>query len=193
MLKEVERCQVGVTGHRILTDLDQVQSGIANAFRRIALVYPNRCLTLFSSLAPGADQMAADAVLQQLGGRLVAVLPFATDDYAQEFTTNTRTEFQRLLARSDTVLTLPPTPTYAEAYESAGLLILESCDVLLAVWDGQEAQAQGGTGAIVNAARAQSKPIIIVRAGNRMPGTDQPTTLGNAQGEVLTERLRETL
>ena len=63
------------------------------------------------------------------------------------------------------------------------------CDVLLAVWDGQEAQGLGGTGEIVARARGLGKPVVIVRAGNRLPGTEDPTTLGEEQGRVMLEGL----
>jgi hypothetical protein len=56
------------------------------------------------------------------------------------------------------------------------------------VWDGQGAQGQGGTGGIVAEARKCGLPIAWVHAGNRRPGTLEPTSLGAEQGEVSFER-----
>jgi len=67
--------------------------------------------------------------------------------------------------------------------------VVDNCDVLIAVWDGEGAQGQGGTGEIVARARSQGKPVVIVRAGNRKPGTLEPTTLGDEQGRVIVEGL----
>ncbi len=45
--------------------------------------------------------------------------------------------------------------------------------------------------AAYEAAGAMGKPIVIVRAGNRIPGTRVATSLGEEQGRVLVERLTE--
>jgi hypothetical protein len=67
--------------------------------------------------------------------------------------------------------------------------VLEDCDVLLAIWDGQDAQGQGGTGGTVAEARARGIPVVWVHAGNRRPGTHEPTSLGDEQGQVTYENL----
>jgi len=66
--------------------------------------------------------------------------------------------------------------------------VLDRCDLLLAIWDGLAAQRQGGTGAIVAEARRRGLPLAWVHAGNRKPGTTEPTTLGDQQGTVTYER-----
>ena len=91
--------------------------------------------------------------------------------------------------RAAEVVVVPAAPTREAGYEQAGRYVLDHSDVLLAVWDGQGAQGQGGTGEIVARARQQGKPVVIVRAGNRKPGTQEPTTPGPEQGKVLVERL----
>ncbi len=45
-------------------------------------------------------------------------------------------------------------------------------DVLLALWDGQNAQGQGGAGEIVALARQKGLPLAWVKCGNRLPGTN---------------------
>jgi hypothetical protein len=65
--------------------------------------------------------------------------------------------------------------------------VVDNCDVLIAVWDGEGAEGQGGTGEVVARARSQGKPVVIVRAGNSRPGTLEPTTLGTEQGAVIAE------
>ena len=75
------------------------------------------------------------------------------------------------------------------AYEHAGLVMLDRCEVLVAIWDGMHAQGQGGTGGLVAEARRRAMPVAWVHAGNRRTGTVEPTSLGDQQGAVSFERL----
>ena len=59
--------------------------------------------------------------------------------------------------------------------------------MLIAVWDGQDGQGQGGTATVVAKARELGLPIAWVHAGNRKPGTLEPTSLGAEQGSVSYE------
>jgi len=87
------------------------------------------------------------------------------------------------------VIELAPHETREASYEAVGLYVLDHCDVLVAVLDGQGAQGQGGTGHIVAEARMRGLPLVWVHAGNRRPGTVEPTTLGEDQGSLTIERL----
>jgi hypothetical protein len=181
---------IGVTGHRILTELDEIKAGIDEALRHIEQVFPGRPLTVLSSLAEGADCLVVHQVLTRSQARLVVPLPLPKADYLTDFTsTESKQEFLRLLARADDVIELPLAPTRNQAYEAAGNYVLDHCDVLLAVWDGQDAQGQGGTGAIVARARQRSLPIAWIHAGNRKPGTQEPASLGTDQGKVTFENM----
>ena len=122
----------------------------------------------------------------------MAVLPLERDDYETDFDdASSRREFGELLARADEVAQIPAQPSRNDAYEAGGLAVLDRSDVLVAVWDGQGAQGQGGTGGIVAEARRRNLPIAWVHAGNRPPGTGAPTSLGPEQGAVTYERLPE--
>lgn len=188
----METVRIGITGHRILMDAEQIQKGIDDALARIKMAYGGKPLAVLSSLAEGADRMVVEAVLDTHDSRLIAVIPFEMDDYASDFGEEgspSRIYFDRLLSCADDVITLPSLPTREEGYEQGGNYVVDNCDVLLAVWDGEEAQGRGGTSEIVARARGQGKPVVIVRAGNRKPGTEEPTTLGEEQGRVIAERL----
>jgi hypothetical protein len=179
---------IGVTGHRILTELDKVNAGVEDALRRIAQTFPGTPWTVVSALAEGADRVVVQCVLAHRPTRLVVPLPLPVSDYlAACASPESRHEFLTLLAQTDEVIELPPAPTRDAAYEEAGLYVLEHCEVLLAIWDGQGAQGQGGTGAIVAQARQRGLPLAWVHAGNRKPGTREPTSLGAEQGKVTFE------
>ena len=178
---------VGVTGHRILTELDKIVSGIDQALDKIEEAFPSRSMLLLSPLAEGADRIVANRILMHRGGRLIVPLSECRD---MNFTNpDSKKEFQDLLDQADEVVRLPPAGSRAQAYAAEGRYVLSHCDVLVAVWDGKSAQGEGGTGMIVGEARQQGLSVAWVHAGNRKPGTLEPTSLGEEQGKVTFERL----
>jgi hypothetical protein len=179
---------IGVTGHRILTELDKVKAGVEEALCRIEQAFPGQPWTVLSALAEGADRVVVQRVLARCQARLVVVLPLATGDYLADFATlASRQAFLTLLDQAAEVIELSVASTRDAAYEAAGQYVLDHCEVLLAIWDGQGAQGQGGTGAIVAQARQRGLPLAWVHAGNRRPGTMEPTSLGIEQGRVTLE------
>jgi hypothetical protein len=181
---------VGVVGHRFLAEPDRLDAALAEVVRRLAHERPEPW-TVVSALAEGADRLVARCLLARSGTRLVALLPLEVEDYATDFDApESQREFRTLLARADEVVTLPPQADRDRAYEAGGLELVDRSDVLVAVWDGQVEQGVGGTGAIVTRARERRLPVVWVHAGNRRPGTSEPTSLGAEQGQVTWERFR---
>jgi hypothetical protein len=180
--------KVAVTGHRILAEPDKIIAGIDEALSKIGATYRDEPVTLYSSLAEGADRLVARRVLELPRSSLIAVLPLPIHDYINDFgVESSRAEFQSLLNRADEVVELEPRKSREDAYEAAGNYALDHADILIAVWDGRPSQGQGGTGDIVERARARRMPIAWVHAGNRRPGTSEPTSLGEEQGRLSCE------
>lgn len=178
---------IGVTGHRFLAERDRLDEALAGVVESLDRKRPE-AWTVVSALAEGADRLVADHLLGREGSRLVAVLPLEAEDYETDFATPySRAEFRHLLARAEEVVILPPQDDRNRAYEACGLDVLDRSDVLVAVWDGEDGQGVGGTGTLVQRARERGTPVVWVHAGNRRPGTDEPTTLGRAQGLVTWE------
>ncbi len=175
--------RIGVTGHRFLAEIEKLEAAVEQALDRIEQAFPGCKLIVLSPLAEGADRLVAHAVLRREGGELVVPLP--ADDYLEDFdTAQSKGEFRTLLDQAAEVVELPATPTRDEAYEQVGLYLLDHCDVLIAVYDGKPAQGQGGTADIVQRALDRDMPVFHIKAGNRKPGTNEPTTLGEEQGEL---------
>lgn len=180
---------IGVTGHRFLAQLDKVTEGVDAALDGVERAFdPPFALT--SSLAEGADRLVVRRALARWADAcLIVPLPLPEAEYLRDFTSKaSREEFRHLLARADEVVPPPSAPSRDEAYAAAGRSVLDRSDVLVAVWDGQGAQGTGGTGEIVAEARASGLPLAWVHAGNRKPGTQEPTTLGEEQGKLTLER-----
>lgn len=186
---------VGITGHRVLAELDKLEAGIDAALAEIERVFEARPLTIVSALAEGADRLVVERALARPDSRLRAVLPFPREEYERDFAeAGSKETFRRLLGQAVQVIQLPRPPRRQgasspdDAYLAAGQYLVDRCDLLIAVWDGRVAQGRGGTAMIVNLARNYGLPLAWVHAGNRKPGTLEPTSLDADQGLVTYER-----
>jgi hypothetical protein len=155
-----ERVRVGVTGHRaFVDDAVDVAAAVDAVLDRYAP--PGTVLEVRSSLAEGADRIVAERALLRPASTLVAVLPVARDDYADDFTDIG--SFDDLLSRATAVELVHPQATREAAYEAAGRAVVDGSDVLVAVWDGEASRGQGGTAEIVAYARAKGIPVEVVQ------------------------------
>ena len=181
---------IGVTGHRVLAELPRVLAGVEAALDRIEAANPGRALVVVSCLAEGADRLVAEAVLRRPGARLVAVLPMPQGELVADFVTEeSRAEFEGLLGRAGEVVELPSRATRDEAYAAANEWMLGGVDVLVAVWDGGDAQGPGGTGEVVARARVRQQPLAWIHARNRQPGTREALGPGVETGHVTFDNL----
>ncbi|HXY31558.1 MAG TPA: hypothetical protein VEI06_12680 [Gemmatimonadaceae bacterium] len=151
----------GVTGHRDISPDDFPR--LDAAVRKLLDLLRGRCkatpFLLITPLAPGADRLVARAVIES-GGELVVALPFAPEEYEKDFPDSVK-EFRELLAHERTVRRLvmptvdpPPSATEPSArralqYALAGAYVARHSQVLIALWDGRDAEGVGGTAHVV--------------------------------------------
>ncbi len=173
------RLRIGVTGHRNLAD-DRAVSDLVSASlhraRELAAAISSSpiCFSIVSSLAEGADRLLAEAVLEDPAAQLEAILPLPADDYRTDFgTASSRDQFDALLARAIRVVELPAAETRDESYEQAGRFVVERCDILVALWDGQPARGQGGTADVVDWARDRRVPLLWVHTAPPLELTEE--------------------
>ncbi len=178
---------IGITGHRFLTQTDDLISAIDAVLDRIAAFWSSSSLVALSALAEGSDRLAAQRILVRPQGRLVVPLPMSVEEYVKDFVSvHSQDEFRELLAQASEVVRFPPTSSRPRAYEQAGQYIIDHCDVLVALWNGQPPQGDGGTGAVVARARILHRPLIWIYADNQMQGHMLPSS-PLSQGVVTTE------
>ena len=149
--------RIGLTGHQNIPTqaLEHVTRGINGVLDNL-----KGDLIGVSSLAAGADQLFASLVLER-GGRLEIVLPCRR--YEKTFSRpGDLTSFRALLEKATNVETLGFDEPSEEAYLAAGCRVVDLSDVLLAVWDGQQARGKGGTADIVEYARSRGTKLEIV-------------------------------
>lgn len=183
---------VGVTGHRRI-DEDFVEAKVDEILTSIkaALESPTKywdgfvgpaILRVVSCLADGTDQIVAQKGLD-LGYTLEAIVPFPVDDDSDSVHAKDRTDgqasldaFNDLYGKAEHVLQLNPNYpagvawNSAEAesarnrgYERAGFLMLDHCDVLIAVWDGKPCDRPGSTAQVVERAVKMQIPVLIIQ------------------------------
>ncbi len=138
----------GVTGHRDLReeDLPLLKEAVRAELRKIKEQCPHSPLLLLSSLAEGADQICARTALEE-GWDISAALPMPLEEYEKDFQGRALEELRALCASAREVFTAPETEPRREGrdycYRQAGIYVAEHCHVLLALWDGAPAKADG--------------------------------------------------
>ncbi len=168
--------RVGMTGHRWNglkeADLERLNAQVTMVLEHLQQTVKHAdasaSLHLLSPIAEGSDRIAAHAALK-LGYKLHCILPFAKTIYEEDFESEaSKQEFYELLKKADEVLKLPHQPTSSEtrnaAYTAAGRKVTEESNVLLALWDGEEARGEGGTGQMVEEALGLHRLVIWIHA-----------------------------
>ncbi len=154
---------VSVTGHRDLVaeEIPTIRKRVATFLEDLRSEYPDRGVSIMSSLAEGADQLVAEEALR-LGIPLIVPLPMARNLYVKDFdTVNARERFDFLSSRAAEIYELPVArgntiesiSDYGDArdqqYAQLGVFLCAHCHVLLALWDGKYNDKLGGTGQVV--------------------------------------------
>jgi hypothetical protein len=137
-------------------------------------------LTIATALAEGADCMAAQASIA-VGYKLKAILPFAAQEYAKDFSDAGLKIFTSLCGQANETIELSGDRAHeAEAYEAAGLAVLDASDILIAIWDRRPSAGRGGTVEIMDEAVRRGVPVILIDAR------------GQTATEIVWRGLRET-
>ena len=139
-------------------------------------------LSILTSLAEGADRIVADVVNKISGSRPEVVLPMPAADYEKTFevpdpgskpdpVSNSEAEakpdpvgeFRDILRRDPSPRVMGGAPATKEerhkAYFAAGKYIVDRCDVLIAVWNGEVKKGAGGTSDVIEYARGFDRPV----------------------------------
>lgn len=150
--------RVGCTGHQNLSP--STRRDVAAAIATVLADEVDDALVGFSSLAEGADQLFAFAVLAA-AGQMHAIIP--SQDYEHSFkSTQARDTYTALLKLASDSTTLPFSTPSQDAYLAAGHEVADRCEILLAVWDGEGAAGKGGTGDVVAYARERGLDVRII-------------------------------
>ncbi len=109
-------------------------------------------------LAPGTDQIFARICIQQ-SIPYRAIIPCS--NYDKVFSKEEAQDLELLTHRAHAKIVLEG-PASEKAFWKAGQLLVQQCDLLLAVWNGLPARGLGGTADVVNYACQNEKPVIHI-------------------------------
>lgn len=142
-MKPVIPIHVGVSGHRDIPshDIPLLKKKLCERFVTLKKQYPYSSIKLLSGLAEGADRIAAYAALES-GLELVVVLPMPVESYMDDFiTTDSKDEFNQLLAKSTAQHTCQHTATDRNVgYVNLGHFLVRHSQLIIALWDGVSEQ-----------------------------------------------------
>ena len=154
---------VAVTGHRDLVaeEIPGIRERVGTFLTNLRDEYPDRGVTVMSSLAEGADQLVAEEALR-FDIPLIVPLPMSRYLYIKDFdTVDVREKFEFISSRAAEIYELPLTPGNTlesisehgnarnQQYAQVGVFLCAHCHILLALWDGKEGDRLGGTGQVV--------------------------------------------
>ena len=185
--------RIGVTGHRELADPDALRAAIRKAQRGLIELLPvapaaGVTSVVVSALAEGADRLVAEEILADPDARLEVPLPLSPADYEEDFKTEaSKEEFRRLLTRASAIWPAPAAEDRNEAYEQAGRYMVDRCDALIALWDGEDPRGQGGTAEIVAYAQENGVPIAWVNTRGSPEPTYAHSYNQDSRAKVLTK------
>jgi len=171
---------VGVSGHRDIDMCDKAEyiSHIKGVLFRLCREHPDYEIILITSLAEGADRLAAYAA-QEIGMRYEVWLPMPLEMYVQDFDDESLDEFMRLFygARASDVTPLCNGCTYdhiaapgkwrSRQYQEAGFALVRRCDHMIFLFDENDAIIHpeikpGGTADVLRYAKARQTSYDII-------------------------------
>jgi len=154
---------LGVTGHVDILeeDIPFYKDQLSQLFTQLKKDYPNTPLQIINPLAEGADRIVAHVATEH-NIELIIPLPLPEKEYVKDFP-DTIDEYQAIKKTSsvENCFELPLAPGNTEdnicehglhrdqQYALVGSYITMRCHILIALWDGVENKATGGTAQVV--------------------------------------------
>lgn len=160
---------IGVTGHRPgklnAARLDRIAADVEDAFRAINARFFERGIVCVTSLAEGADTIAADAALK-LGWRIVAPIPFPAGHYARDFARGKPLDdFRRLMDVATAIACTRDRLALrddTEGYIAASDEVLRRAEAMVAIWNGETTELLAGAFDTLVKGLAQGKNVLWI-------------------------------
>lgn len=159
---------IGVVGHRDLlpAEVPQIRTAVERLLRQLKDSFPGTRPTLLTSMAEGADLLAAE-LAWELGIPIITALAFSPAQSRADLRADaSKAVFDRVFARAEH-LEAPGLPEDCRDepvardrhYRRAGALVARYSTLLVAIWDGKETQHAAGTARVVEYRRSGIAPI----------------------------------
>jgi hypothetical protein len=166
------KLKIGIAGHRDLADESSVEKQIEESILQILNENNATTFQAFTSIAYGADTLFAKVAENKFNADIKIILPFSREEYERDFDPKGRKdEFNKWCEKYPPEIKNNTVPKDKEErnrlYFDCGKYLADTCDILIAVWDGFPASGTGGTGDIVDYANAVGKKVIIISADKK--------------------------
>jgi hypothetical protein len=156
---------IGVVGHRdlLVDELPQIRETLVKLLRNLKDSFPDVQPTLLTSMAEGADLLAAEAAAD-LGLPIVAALALPAELSRAELPDDeSREVFDRVFALAERLEVPDTRPSDDSAsrdrqYQRAGVLVARYSTLLIAIWDGKATDHKAGTARVVEYRRGGIAP-----------------------------------
>jgi len=159
--------KVGVTGHRYGVNKFIYQNLFI--YLEAYIIRHNIIIDIIiSPLADGADRIVAIELMNYYNATLVVPLPYELDYYIETIKKDKQDEFYLLLQKASSVVELTSLSEKSKeyAYMKVGEYVVNHCDLLIVIWDGEPSKGVGGTADIVMYAKNKKKDIIYINSIN---------------------------
>ena len=143
----------GITGHRELQNLEWIKETMKEVIGEMGITYGVTCL------ATGADELFAE-LLRQKNINYTAVIPCI--HYDKTFEKEELNKFVLSRNKASKLIELNNDNPSEKAFDEAGNTVVDNSEILIAIWNGQEAKGLGGTADIVEYAKTKNKKIIHI-------------------------------
>lgn len=181
--------RIGVTGHRTLENESVIKECVKAELRKLEgivckeLPHSPHVFIAISPLAEGSDRLVAREVLElpvtdkNFVPMLEIVLPMPEDIYIKDFTMqNSLEEYNSLKKQAHSFKTLDYNGVRADGYENVGHYVVQNCDILFVIWNGEISEKRGGTYDIFEYAKKIGCPYVWI---NSITGTVQEDKTDN--------------
>jgi hypothetical protein len=209
---------VGIVGHLDILATEEHRKQLIQLFIDLASRYPNSPVSLFSSIAEGADRFVAQIFLDLKKSNdeyrkrfsLIVPVPFSNEEYKKDFNESSAREFDDLIAQADRTFCICCEEHINDRplqYLKTGKFIADSSIILIAMWDGEKGK-KGGTADIVRHKIAGDDDdvaestfeydgtVLIIsssRTGSMTPGKFKAPELVSLDMILKDEAIREAL
>lgn len=175
--------KIGVSGHRELENIESIKSAVESLMTQIKELVgdENRQTSslaefvVISSLAKGADQLVTQAAIENLNAKVEFVSPLPVEDYRPDFVESQERELFHSFVEMDDNPTIlnehgreqpfsAGSDERKQAYLDAGQYVVESCEILIVIWDGEPAKGLGGTGDVVEYAMKRNRVTLWINS-----------------------------
>lgn len=157
MNEEKKIVKIGISGKRkiVSNEIDKVKFDIERSINEILKSSSCESFIGYSALAIGSDTLFVEVVEEKFKNNLNIILPFSKSEYEKDFENiNELTVFNSCIEKYGIYKNISEVnpksiEERSECYQKLGFKMVDECDYMIFVWDGEKPNGKGGTAEII--------------------------------------------